>query len=97
MIHLVHNTANRPDVDWGRVDPLPQENLRRPIPQSDHFWRVLLCQLRHFPREPKIRNLKPQPLIKQKILRLEIPVNDPISMAFVNPREEIPHKNLDLQ
>ena len=52
--HLGENTADRPDVDRGRVFCAPEEEFRRSVPQRHHIRGVRPDRHREDSREPEI-------------------------------------------
>lgn len=73
-----------------------EKNLRRPIPESNNLMSIALERNSKSATKPKISNLEnPLLLIKQKILRLEIAVENTVTMTMRNTHTELKQKTLN--
>ena len=74
-----------------------KQQLRRPIPQSDHaasqrnvlFWPIERSQ-------SKIRNFQGPLVVEQEIGTLDVAVEDTVSVAVLQPAHQLLHVALDL-
>ena len=48
------------------------------------------------PRKAKVRELELSVAVDQEVLRLQVPVEDPVLVAELDPAEELVHEDLDL-
>jgi len=94
-----HNATNTPHVDRTSVVGSSEENLGSTVPECHDLVRVRLDGDRELPAKAEIRNLanhlRRRVLIDQHVLRLEIPVHDPMAVHMRHSLEHLVGKTLD--
>mmetsp|Transcript_23558 Transcript_23558/g.66636 ORF Transcript_23558/g.66636 Transcript_23558/m.66636 type:complete len:362 (+) Transcript_23558:255-1340(+) len=82
--HLRNDAGHAPNVDGHAVVRAAQEDLWGPVPHGDHLVRVLGHGHCVGPSQAEVCNLEAQVRVDQEVLRLEIPVQDPVGVAELN-------------
>jgi hypothetical protein len=90
------DASDRPDIDSEAVLLLPEENLGRPVPEGLDLVREGLDGQAEGAGESEVGNLEGARLVDEKILGLEVAVDDPARVAVVEAIAELVEEELDL-
>jgi hypothetical protein len=92
--HLSEDAANGPHVDAGGVLPTSQQNLWRAVPQCDDLVRVCAQRDTERARETEIGELKVEVVVDEEVLRLQVAVQNAVSMAVTHALGQLHHELL---
>mmetsp|Transcript_7019 Transcript_7019/g.21052 ORF Transcript_7019/g.21052 Transcript_7019/m.21052 type:complete len:329 (-) Transcript_7019:268-1254(-) len=90
--HVHRLAVHRPEVLALAV--VAQEELGWPVPKCDDLWRHPRL-VSHLPGQPEVSQLHVPLVIHQDVAALEVPVDDPVLVAGVQARQNLPHHQLD--
>mmetsp|Transcript_114435 Transcript_114435/g.363713 ORF Transcript_114435/g.363713 Transcript_114435/m.363713 type:complete len:318 (+) Transcript_114435:233-1186(+) len=93
--HLCNSATDTPDVRSRSVVRATEEDLRGPVPNSDHLGRVIADEHGVGPREVEVRNLQSQLGVDEEVLRLQVTVQDPVGMTELDPIAQLVGQVLD--
>lgn len=93
--HLEENAADRPHVNRYRVLSRAKQQLRRPIPHRDDFMRIWPQRHGESASEAKVRNLNDAFVSEQDVLRLQVPMHDPVAVNRVDSLQDLREVGLD--
>lgn len=97
LLHkLSEDAANGPDVDSQTVLLLSQQHFRCTVPESFDFVSERLDGETEGASESKISDFEGACLVNEKVLGLEVPVDDPAGVAVVESVAELEEEELDL-
>ena len=88
--HLEDDAPDGPHVHGGAVVRVPEEHVRRAVPQRDDLVRVLFDGDAEGPPEPEVGDLQQHVVaVYQQVLRLEVAVEDIPRVAEGDAAEEL--------
>lgn len=93
--HLGEDAADRPHVDTSRVLATTEQNLWSTVPQSNNLMSVCAQRDAKGAGETKIGQLEVALTIDQQVLRFQIAVQDPVTVAVANAFAQLAHELLD--
>lgn len=98
-VELGEDAPNRPQVDLLVVvfGPVPEDQLRGPEPPRDHIGREIVVGIDPLVldrREPEITYAQLAFLVHEKVLRLDVSVNDARRVRVVEPSQQLIHEEL---
>ena len=94
--HLGEDAPDAPHVDGGAVVSRPEENLGRAVPQRHHLVRVRAHGDPEGTREAEIGEFeRVRALVHQKVLGLEVAVQDAVRVAIRDARAHLVQVALD--
>ena len=94
-IHLCHDTSSRPDVDASVVGATTKQNVWGSVPQGDDLIGKGVHWNTKCSSQSKVAQLQDPFTVNQKVLRLQVPVQDPVLVAEIDAFEELVHERLD--
>ena len=83
------NAAYCPNIHSKTVLFLAKQHLRSSIPEGLDLMSEGLDGNSKSTRQPKVSNFEITSFIDKKVLRLEVPVDDPAGVAVVNPVDQL--------
>lgn len=95
-VHLSHDAARRPNVDARIVGPAAEENVRRAIPQGDDLVGKGVDGDTKSAGQSEVAELELPFTVDQKVLGLEITVEDAVLVAEVDAPQQLVHEGLGL-
>ena len=94
-VHLRHDTAGRPDVDAGIVGSASQQDIGGSIPERDDFVGKGVDGDAKGSSQTKVRELELAFILDEKVLGLQISVQDAILVTESNALQELIHEGFD--
>lgn len=94
--HLCEDASDRPHVDTRTVLASTEQDLGRPVPESDNFVSIGTERDTECAGETKITNLEVAVAVDEEVLWLEIAVEDSVRVAVFDTLEELECELLDL-
>ena len=92
--NLGEYASGRPRVDGGRVVLGAEEHVGRPVPQGDHFGAEAVDWDAEGAGQAEVGQLQLVVLVDQKVLRLEVAVENVLAVAEVQPLHQLVHERL---
>ncbi|KAH3660693.1 hypothetical protein OGATHE_005025 [Ogataea polymorpha] len=93
--HLGKDTTNRPHVDSCRVLFSSKKDLRASVPQCNNLVSVCTQWHPESSGKAKVGNLQITFFVDEQILGFQVPMQDSMRVAVVEPTNELKHKLLD--
>lgn len=94
-VHLRHDAASGPDVYACVVCPASQQDVGSAIPQRDNLVGEGVDRDTKSSRQTEITKFQLSLAVDQEVLGFEIPMQDSVLVAEVDPLEELVHERLD--
>ena len=93
---LSKDASHCPDIHAETVLPLAQQDLWRAVPEGLNLMREGLNWNSKSAGEAKISNFEHPVLVDQKVLRLEVAVDDAAGVAEIDAVDQLEHNEADL-
>mmetsp|Transcript_11313 Transcript_11313/g.42246 ORF Transcript_11313/g.42246 Transcript_11313/m.42246 type:complete len:234 (+) Transcript_11313:467-1168(+) len=90
---LPEDASGRPHVDSVRILPCTQEQLRRAVPDRHDLCSHELRRAME-PRQPKVGDLHDALVVDEQVGRLQIPMQDEIRVAVLQPLQQMLEQRL---
>jgi len=94
-VHLGHDATSGPDVDAGVVGAGTEEDVWGAVPQRHDFVGEGVDGDAEGAGETEVCQLELAFVVDEKVLRLQIAVQDPVGMAEVNALQELVHERFN--
>lgn len=94
-VHLGHDATCGPDINAGVVRAATEQDVRRTVPQRDDLVGKGVDGNSKSAGKAKISELQLALVVDEKVLRLEIAVQDAVLVAEGNTAEQLVHERLD--
>ena len=80
-VHFRHDAAGRPDVDAGVVGARAEQDVRRAVPERDHFVAERVDGDAERSCQPEIGKLELPFVVDEQVLGLQVAVQDAVFVA----------------